>query len=88
MTQVLEKIEATELTLANLPKEEPRTFYEMYLRAERLNPNVKSFLRRRGDGVIYGYTFPELRRMVEGIAAGLREIGLEKGDSVLFLCDN
>jgi long-chain acyl-CoA synthetase len=88
MTQVLEKIEATELTLANLPKEEPRTFYEMYLRAERLNPNVKSFLRRRGDGVIYGYTFPELRRMVEEIAAGFREIGLEKGDRVLFLCDN
>jgi len=88
MTQVLEKIEATELTLANLPKEEPRTFYEMYLRAEKLNPNVKSFLRRRGDGVIYGYTFPELRRMVEEIAAGFREIGLEKGDRVLFLCDN
>lgn len=88
MTQVLEKVKINELTLEKLPKVEPETFFDMYLRAEKLNPDVKSFLRRRGDGTIDGYTFPEMRRMVEEIAAGLREIGLEKGDKVLFLCDN
>lgn len=86
--QLLEKIDVKELTLERLPQEEPRTFFDMYLRAEKLNPDVKSFLRRRGDGIIDGYTFPEMRRMVEEIAAGFREIGLKKGDKVLFLCDN
>lgn len=88
MTQTLEKQTIKELTLENLPKEEPRTFFDMYLRAEILNPDKKTFLRRRGDGKIDGYTFPELRRMVEEVASGLRELGLKKGDRVLFLCDN
>ncbi|MCS7205961.1 MAG: long-chain fatty acid--CoA ligase [Leptospiraceae bacterium] len=67
---------------------EPRTFYELYLRAESMYPERKSFLRRRGDGTIDGYSFSEMRRMVEEIASGLREVGLQKGDKVLFLCDN
>lgn len=71
-----------------LVQTEPKNFYGLYKRAAQLNPNTKTFLRRRGDGVIEGYTFPELLDLVEKIAAGFIQKELKKGDKVLFLCDN
>ncbi|MFN3604475.1 MAG: AMP-dependent synthetase/ligase [Leptonema sp. (in: bacteria)] len=67
---------------------EPKTLYGLLKRAASLNPNQKTFLKRRGDGIIEGYTFPELLKLTEELAIGLIESGLQKGDKVLFLCDN
>lgn len=76
------------LNLSYLIKTEPKTIYGLYKRAVEINPKMKTFLKRRGDGQIEGYTFPELLKMLEEIAAGLIEVGLQKKDKVLFLCDN
>lgn len=66
------------------------TIPEMFLRNAGLfegNPAKFAFMRKVG-GAYHGITYAELREMVESFAAGLLELGIERGDRVGIISEN
>ncbi|MES2767306.1 MAG: long-chain fatty acid--CoA ligase [Bacteroidota bacterium] len=66
------------------------TIPEMFLELTRKfedNSSKFAFMRKVG-GKYEGITYPELREMVESFAAGLLELGVERGDRVGIVSEN
>ncbi len=65
-----------------------RTLFDLYKKAAKTHPELISFIKRRGDDQIEGYSFKELKNLVSRIACGLNQISVQNQDKILFLCDN
>src|SRR5579864_2827785 len=59
-----------------------RTIYQVLEEAARLYGEAPALRQPRGDGSYVTYSWNEYRRAAEEIAAGLRALGVEKGDVV------
>ncbi|MBX7057185.1 MAG: AMP-binding protein [Leptospirales bacterium] len=65
----------------------PLRFYEFLSSAAQRWPEKESFRRRLPGGELRGRSYAEMKRLMDQLAAGLIQAGLQVGDRVLLLCD-
>ena len=64
-----------------------RNFYELFKLAAKSKPDLETFKVRHKSGRIAGRTFKQMHELVTAMAAGLRAMGIQKGDRITLICD-